>query len=346
MKIKISLNIAIIFFLFGSLLALGCEKKSDNPALGPDAGMNPEPDETENPAAVNPVFQADPTIFYHEGTYYLYGTNDKNANNGFLVYTSTDMKQWTPRGYALQKGEAFGDWGFWAPHVWADNGKFYMAYTANEKIAIAESSKPNGPFRQQVKAALVSSYGLIDPFIFINDDGKKYLYHVRLGGGNRIWVAEMEADYSAMKTGTNTECITATPGTWEHVNTAAGRVAEGPTVIKDQGLYYLFYSANDFRHKDYAVGYAVSENVNGPWTRYTGNPIIHQSVTGHAGSGHGDIVKGKDGNLSYVFHTHNTSATVTPRKTAIINLKKTKDASQKDVFDVEAGSFSFLNSAY
>ncbi|WP_407428193.1 glycoside hydrolase family 43 protein [Arcticibacter sp.] len=319
------------------ILSTACGKKSD--AQEPD-------DEPEQPAILTPLLQADPTVFYHQGIYYLYGTNDVNADNGILVYTSSDTKNWSPKGYALRKGDAFGDIGFWAPHVWEDNGKFYMAYTANEKIAIAESSKPSGPFRQTAKTALSSSYGQIDPFIFIDEDGKKYLYHVRLGGGNRIWVAEMTADYSAMVAGTNVECITATPGTWEHVNASAGRVAEGPTVIKDQGLYYLFYSANDFRHKDYAVGYAVSQSPSGPWTRYTGNPIIHQSVTDHNGSGHGDIVKGKDGVLSYVFHTHNASGTPTPRKTSMVTLRKTTDVYGSDIFNVEAGSFRFLNNAY
>ena len=318
-----------LFFIVGS----GCGKK-----VSPET-VEPKKDET----VVNPIFQADPSILYHEGIYYLYGTNDKNPDEGFLVYSSADqMKSWKLIGYALRKGEGFGDYGFWAPHVWGYNGKFYMTYTANEKIAIAVSDKPRGPFTQTRKSALTSAYGQIDPFIFIDDDGKKYLYHVRLGGGNRIWVAEMTDDFSAMKAGTNVECITATLGTWEYVNAAAGRVAEGPTVIKQDGKYYLFYSANDFRHKDYAVGYAVSNSVYGPWTRYEGNPIVHQSVTGYAGSGHGDILKASDGALYYVFHTHNTSDVVLPRKTAIIKLTiKSQNGSNK--YHADKASFKFLD---
>lgn len=324
------------YFVILSMLicagSFGCSKEGTSQTEKPNV---------EKP--VNPMFQADPTIFYHEGTYYLYGTNDKNANNGFLVYSSTDeMKNWSLTGYALRKGDAFGESRFWAPHVWAHNGKFYMAYTADEKIAIAVSNKPTGPFTQTVKAALVSSYGQIDPYVFIDEDGKKYLYHVRLGGGNKVWVAEMTDDFSATKEGTNTECITATPGTWEHVNATAGRVAEGPTVIKQEGKYYLFYSANDFRHKDYSVGYAESNSVYGPWTRYTGNPIVHQSITGHAGSGHGDVLKAGDGSLYYIFHTHNTAAMPTPRKSAIIKLT-TKSVGGNTVFGADKESFKFLN---
>lgn len=325
----------IILLTLSCTALLGCSGKKGTETAKPETPEKP----------VNPIFQADPSILYHEGVYYLYGTNDKNAENGFLVYSSTDdMKNWTLNGYALRKGDAFGDRGFWAPQVWQYNGKFYMAYTANEKIAIAESTKPTGPFQQTVKAPIASAYGQIDPFIFIDDDGKKYMYHVRLGGGNRIWVAEMTDDFSAMKDGTNIECITATPGTWEHVNAAAGRVAEGPTVIKQDGKYYLFYSANDFRHKDYAVGYAVSNSANGPWTRYTGNPIIHQSLTGHNGSGHGDIIKAKDNSLYYVFHTHYTPTVAVPRKSAIIKLKSIGAGTGEIVtFSAEKESFRFLN---
>src|SRR5690349_3074756 len=75
---------------------------------------------------------ADPTILLDRGTYYLYGTG-KSA--GFLVYTSTDMKNWKgpagiKEGYALFKNDAFGYRGFWAPHVFFHNNKFHMAYTA------------------------------------------------------------------------------------------------------------------------------------------------------------------------------------------------------------------------
>ncbi|RYY34993.1 MAG: beta-xylosidase, partial [Sphingobacteriaceae bacterium] len=83
---------------------------------------------------------ADPTIFYEKGIYYLYGTG---SPRGFLVYTSTDMKNWSGpagkrEGHALIKGDSYGNGGFWAPQIYKQNGKYYMAYTADEHIAIAE----------------------------------------------------------------------------------------------------------------------------------------------------------------------------------------------------------------
>lgn len=66
----------------------------------------------------------DPTIFYENGTYYLYGTGG-NSNRGFQVYTSKDLKMWegskgASDGYALKKGDSFGSKGFWAPLVFGE----------------------------------------------------------------------------------------------------------------------------------------------------------------------------------------------------------------------------------
>ena len=55
---------------------------------------------------------ADPTIFHHKNVYYLYGTVEGSTSQGFLTYTSADLKNWKLSdlndGYALKKGEAFG----------------------------------------------------------------------------------------------------------------------------------------------------------------------------------------------------------------------------------------------
>ncbi|MEJ7676977.1 MAG: family 43 glycosylhydrolase [Segetibacter sp.] len=85
-----------------------------------------------------------------------------------------------------------------------------MAYVANENIAIAESRSPLGPFTQKIKQPLKAPVKQIDPFVFIDGDGKKYLYHVRLSNGNKLFVAEMSDDFSAIKPQTLQECITAT----------------------------------------------------------------------------------------------------------------------------------------
>ena len=292
------------------------------------------------------VHLADPTIFYHEDTYYLYGTVEGNADQGFLVYSSEDMKNWqgplgAKEGFALKKEDVFGDKGFWAPQVFYHNQKFYMAYTANENIAIAESQSPLGPFTQAVKKPLDAPVKQIDPFIYKDEDGKIYLYHVRLREGNRIYVAEMMEDLASIKEETLVECINAWDK-WENTVNAPWPVAEGSTVIKRGGLYYLIYSANDFRNPDYAVGYAVSEHPLGPWKKYSGNPVLHQKDLNWPGTGHGDLFSDETGSLWYVFHTHFSEEVVGPRRTALIKAEFSQPDNSIPELKMNKETFYFL----
>lgn len=296
------------------------------------------PDDSTN------TFLADPTIFPANGNFYLYGTVDRGAN-GFLAYTSSNLKDWqlaqSNGGYALKKGESFGTTGFWAPQVVAQNGSYYMAYVANENIAIAKSTNPAGPFTQTTQQPLAAPVKQIDPFVFVDDDGKKYLYHVRLTGGNKIFVAQMTDDFSAILPETLHECITATEP-WENTAKAAWPVTEGPSVLKHNGVYYLVYTANDFRNPDYAVGYATSSSPLGPWKKYDGNPIIQKNVVGINGTGHGDFFfKGKD--LYYVFHTHYSNDKPTPRRTALIKMHFAKTDDGIDKLVAEQKTFRYLH---
>lgn len=293
-----------------------------------------------------PITLADPTVFYYKGVYYLYGTGgDESNNQGFVVHTSTNLKTWSKavgatNGYALKKGDAFGNAGFWAPQVFHYKGKFYMTYTADEHIAIATSDSPLGPFKQEQKRPIISERKNIDSYVFIDDDGKKFLYHVIVAdGGNRIHVAEMEDDFSGIKKNTVTKCIEANTK-WENTEQAEWTVTEGPTVIKKNGLYYMIYSANDFRSKDYAIGYAVSTSPMGPWKKYEANPVLSKHNTKMNGSGHGDLFKDAKSNWQYVFHTHFSDTKVGPRKTAIA--KAEFDPSDKPKFNINAANFHYL----
>jgi beta-xylosidase len=289
------------------------------------------PSVAERPKAVkDSIYLADPTIFHERGIYYLYGTGG-NVNHGFQVYTSKDLKVWNGPsgfndGYALIKGESYGTTGFWAPQVFKYKKKYYMAYTANEHIAIAESNTPLGPFRQNKVQPLSGNGKQIDPYVFVDRNGKTYLYHVKLAKGNRIYVSEMKEDLSDIIPGTEKECIVATEG-WENTAQSNWPVAEGPTVLKMRSRYYLFYSANDFRNIDYAMGYAAAQKPSGPWTKYAGNPVLSRKNTGIHGTGHGDFFKKRRREWLYVFHTHKSNQRVSPRVTAIIrcNFIKRRD---------------------
>lgn len=289
------------------------------------------------------VFLADPTVFENRGKYYLYGTGSKE---GFPVYESDDLKSWKPAkesagGLALTRGEAFGSGGFWAPQVLAYKGIYYMAYTADEQIAIAKANSPAGPFRQDTPVALSGTGKQIDPFVFFDDDGKVYLYHVKLQRGNRIFVTEMKADLSDVVAGTERECIAGTMG-WENTAGSDWPVTEGPTVLKHNSTYYLIYSANDFRNKDYAVGYATATSPLGPWKKYEGNPVISRHTIGYNGTGHGDVFTDKESRMYYVLHTHRSEQQVSPRATGMLRLAFKPVAGGPDVLAADPGSFRWL----
>ena len=113
---------------------------------------------------------------------------------------------------------------------------------------------------------------------------------------------------------------------WEKTpNYKSAPIMEGPTVMKWDGLYYLFYSANHFMNIDYSVGYATSSSPFGPWKKHPNSPIIHRSLVGENGSGHGDVFKGLDGRYYYVYHVHNTDTKVQPRKTRIVPMVLQKE---------------------
>jgi len=285
--------------------------------------------------------EADPTIFVDtDGTYYLYGTGS-NSGTGFYVYRSTDMKSWqgpvgNANGFCLSGATSFGTTGFWAPQVVKRGDTYYMFYTANEQIAVATSTSPMGPFTQSEKKAIVTPGKAIDPFVLFDTDGKTYLYHVRLQEGNRIFVAEMTDDLMGIKEETAKECVHATEQ-WENTAQASWGVTEGPTVLHIGDTYYMFYSANDFRNIDYAVGVATSSSPFGPWQK-SSQSVINRANIGYYGTGHGDMFKDAQGQWNYVFHTHYSFIEVSPRKTAVVGL------TQKDhTFSVTDGTFHYLN---
>ena len=275
---------------------------------------------------------ADPTIYAENGKYYLTGTRNREPL-GFGILESTDLIHWSvPNGDTLQlilaKGQgSFGEKGFWAPQYFKEKGRYYYTYTANEQTCIASARSVFGPFTQKEVKPIDNSQKNIDSFLFKDDDGKVYLYHVRFNKGNHLWVAEFDLKKGSIVPGTLKHILSCTDA-WEMTpNYKSVPIMEGPTVIKWDGLYYMFYSCNHFRNIDYSVGYATSTSPYGPWTKHPNNPIIHKSIVGENGSGHGDLFKGHDGRYYYVYHVHNTGANVVPRKTRIVplNVEKGKD---------------------
>lgn len=145
---------------------------------------------TQNPL---PVKYGDPFILKaSDGNFYMYGTS--SGLNGFKVYSSDNLKDWSDEGVAYE-GATPDSWTvdcFWAPEVYERDGKYYMWYSANWKhnptnegenfrIGVAVSDKPTGPFREMSEGPVFDpGYPIIDANLYFDDEtGRVYLYYSR-----------------------------------------------------------------------------------------------------------------------------------------------------------------------
>ncbi len=286
-----------IYWLLGIFLSLGACSSGNK--------SKEEPKEPE--VVTTKVFFGDPFIMLYDDVYYAYGTA---SADGIEVYTSDDLLTWqAPKGrLALDKKNVWADKWFWAPEVYHVNGKFYMYYSADEHICVATSDSPLGPFSQVEQKPMIADEKCIDNSLFIDDDGKPYLFFDRFNDGLNIWVAELEDNLLNIKKETMQKCINVSQE-WEEV---WPRVNEGAFVLKHNGTYYMTYSANSYESPFYGIGVATATNVKGPWTKYDKNPI-YQKVGDLVGIGHSAMFTGKDGKLRIVFHAHRSQTEIHPR---------------------------------
>ncbi|TCC93646.1 carbohydrate-binding protein [Pedobacter frigiditerrae] len=256
--------------------------------------------------AQNPIIQtkftADPAPLVHKDTVYLYTTHDENnAGPGmgkflmkdWLLYTSTDMVNWTDRGVvASLKSFSWGrqDNGAWAHQCIERNGKFYLYCTVQGSgIGVLVADSPYGPFKDPLGKKLVGGddiWSTIDPSVFIDDDGQAYLYW----GNPSLWYVKLNKDmisYSGE--------IVKVP----EVGKAKGQTTpdvyhyqEGPWAYKRNGHYYMSYASTCCPE---GIGYAMSNSATGPW-EYKGYIM---KPNGKSSGNHPGIIdyKGK----SYVF---------------------------------------------
>ncbi len=239
----------------------------------------------------NPLIQgnlADPCVILHEGVYYLYATGGVDGDNGTRVYTSTNLVDWERGPVVFRPGKPH----VWAPDVWRDpdTGRFYLYFTVNETVGVAEGDGPLGPF--EVRRTFFER--AIDAHLFRDDDGKLYLYYVQFPGF-RISVQAMSGPTEPE--GEPKELLQP-ESDWER---RAGHVTEGPWLIKHDGTYYMLYSGSGADTPDYAVGYATASSPMGPFTRAEHNPIVHRSDK-IFGPGHGCAIQDSAGEWWHIYH--------------------------------------------
>ncbi|MDX1545268.1 MAG: family 43 glycosylhydrolase [Christiangramia sp.] len=72
------------------------------------------------------------------------------------------------------------------------------------------------------------------------------------------------------------------------------RWTDGSTLLKNEGDYYMMYSANNFAGENYAIGYATASSPLGPFQKSDHNPVL-QKEGAVTGTGHNSVIADPDG---------------------------------------------------
>lgn len=252
---------------------------------------------THNPALKG--LYADPDILYAQqtGKYYIYPTSDGFTNwsgTYFKTFSSPDLVHWKDEGVILDlpKDVKWANRNAWAPAIIEKkiNGqyKYFYYFTAAQKIGVAVSDHPTGPFVDAGKPLIdqrpdgVKGGQQIDPDVFTDPKtGKSYLYW----GNGYMAGAELNEDMVSIK-----------PGTIK-VLTPDSTFREGTHVLYRKGIYYFLWSENDTRDADYRVRYGTSNAPLGKINIPANNLVIAKDTTqGIYATGHNSTIQvpGKD----------------------------------------------------
>lgn len=271
----------------------------------------------------NPVYSssfADPFVLKHQGEYFAYSTGDAADGNVFTVIRSEDLVHWVEVGGAMTPLTSNPPY-YWAPEVTYDRGKFYLYYSVGNEtlmeIRVAVSDQPGDGFVDSGHR-LTSQEFAIDPHVFIDDDGSKYLFyatdfldHSHIGTGT---VVDRMIDWFTLEG--NPRPVTRAKYAWQVYDPnrkEKGGVRwytiEGPSVLKRKGTYYEMFSGGNWQNNSYGVSFAVSRKIadSDEWPQFCDGeavtPILGTSPGTVIGPGHNCVVRGPNNRELYcVYH--------------------------------------------
>ncbi len=212
---------------------------------------------------------ADPSAHvWADGRLYLYTSHDQECQTDFHMkdwraFSSSNLVDWIDHGAVLAVDDlTWADDYAWAPDAAFKNGKYYLVFPAGTGvkdrerperstkwmgIGVAESDSPVGPFKDMIGAPLWRTPYANDPNLFIDDDGKAYLYFHGLGADYQV--VEMADDMRSVR------------GNFHKMDMGGYEPKmEGPWVFKRKGLYYFTMPENN-----QTLSYYTARSPLGPW---------------------------------------------------------------------------------
>jgi beta-xylosidase len=313
----------------------GATGTTASPALSPSsagpAGASPTESAAGSPEPtvgegefLNPVIEGnmpDPYILDTGERYYLYSTTDEIHHYPYA--TSDDLVTWERQKDAMPIAPAWSNGNYWAPEVIETPAGFVMYFTARtagvkqpnrpndaQCVGVAVAQGPDGPFVDDGDEPLVCQPelgGTIDASVVRDVDDTLWLIYKNDGNccgmATRFFMRPMAEDGLSFA-GDEIEVEgVRNDEPWE------GSVVEAPTIWHEDGTYYLFYSANAYDSVRYAVGYATSDTLTGPYVDAEENPILKtkEGPSGPFGPGHQTLIEDRDGDLWMVYHAWDQS---------------------------------------
>ena len=261
----------------------------------PTALINPKPTTFCNPLNLDYMIQPDPKICYREAAdpvcVYFKGNYFVFASKSGGYWFSPDFVDWkliTPPNLPLDQ---------WAPAVFEYKGALFFMATHDGNIYRSEHPEDVGSWTVAGKVR-----GDQDPALFLDDDGRVYLYYGCHPFGP-ISGVELDPNNHFAEIGEPVDLLWADlkergweRGAGENYNGTKPYI-EGAWMTKHAGHYYLQYAAPGTQWKIYGDGAAVSDKPLGPFV-YADNSPVSFKPRGFLGSaGHSATFTDRDSNL-------------------------------------------------
>lgn len=233
---------------------------------------------------------ADPALVNFKGRFYMFVTR----SHGY--WTSSDMSNWKfirPQSWYFNGSNA--------PAAAVKDDKIILLGDPSGRGAVIETSNPDlGDWTTNFAVINVPN-GVQDPNLFVDYDGKVYLYEE---SSNKwpIHGIELDPQNFYVPIGEQVDLFNLSPDEhgWERFGqdhkSDLNPYIEGPWMMKHNGKYYLEYGAPGTQWNVYADGVYTSENPLGPFEYAPYNPISYKPGGFLKGSGHGSTVQDNNGN--------------------------------------------------
>jgi arabinan endo-1,5-alpha-L-arabinosidase len=235
------------------------------------------------------------------------------------IARSRDLVSWERLGDALPVKPLWASrtQDFWAPHVVAHDGRYYLYYSAKPDaaltdpsrglcLAVATADRPGGPFTDTGRPLQCGeSFVNIDPMAF--DDPATGLRLLYWGSGfGPIKVRELAADRISFAPGSRPIDLVPVVSTDDPANYR--RLVEGAWVVRRAGYYYLFYSGDNCcgPNAHYAVMVARSRSATGPFETLAAPDAPGGVILARRGQwvapGHNSVIQDGRGDYWMLYH--------------------------------------------